>query len=455
MTSTLLFNAAILTADSDDNSFDGGWISFDGTQITGLGPQETCPPREGFDLAHDLTGHLVMPGIINAHTHTPMVLFRGHAEGQSLLTMEGWYNAIREPELSLVAEDIPPAVALSCAEMALSGTTTFCEQYFFADEIAEAVGDAGLKAVIAYGIVQLGDEERGAQELAAAGDFARRQRSADGRIIPWFGPHAPYVDNSEALLREEVALANELGCGMHLHMAAGPEDNEITQELYGTTATVALEKTGFFEGRVHAAHCLDLSDEDIEVFARAPAASVAHCASAAMRSGRPSICPVVPLREAGVTVALGTDNVAANNSYDMVAEMRMAGLVATYRQGEAQPVSARDLVRMATIEGAKALGIEDRTGSLEVGKAADVSVFDMRGAGWSETPDPAVTLVYSGSGRDLRHLWVDGEQIVRDRTLTRRPYEDIRAEYSATYKTFWDRVAQDKAARAEQEKASQ
>ncbi|WP_417258048.1 amidohydrolase family protein [Celeribacter sp.] len=455
MTSTLLFNAAILTADIDDNSFEGGWISFDGPQITGVGSQESCPPREGFDLVHDLTGHLVMPGIINAHTHTPMILFRGHAEGQSLLTMEGWYNAIREPELSLVAEDIPPAVALSCAEMALSGTTTFCEQYFFADEIAEAVGCAGLKAVIAYGIVQLGDEERGAQELAAAGDFARRQRSADGRIIPWFGPHAPYVDNSEALLREEVALANELGCGMHLHMAAGPEDNEITQELYGTTATVALEKTGFFEGRVHAAHCLDLSDDDIKVFARAPAASVAHCASAAMRSGRPSICPVVPLREAGVTVALGTDNVAANNSYDMVAEMRMAGLVATYRQGEAQPISARDLVRMATIEGAKALGIEDRTGSLEVGKAADIAAFDMRGTGWSETPDSAVTLVYSGSGRDLRHLWVDGEQIVRDRTLTRRPYEEIRSEYSATYKTFWDRVALDKAVRAEKEKASQ
>ncbi|MDO6458022.1 amidohydrolase [Celeribacter halophilus] len=455
MTSTLLFNAAILTADSDDSDFDSGWISFHGTQIAGMGPQETCPPREGFDHVHDLTGHLVMPGIINAHTHTPMILFRGHAEGQSLLTMKGWYNAIREPELSLVADDIPPAVALSCAEMALSGTTTFCEQYFFADEIARTVSEAGLKAVIAYGIVQLGDEERGAQELAAAGDFARRQRSADGRIIPWFGPHAPYVDNSEALLREEVALANELGCGMHLHMAAGPEDNEITQELYGTTATVALEKTGFFEGRVHAAHCLDLSDEDIEVFARAPVASVAHCASAAMRSGRPSICPVVPLRDAGVTVALGTDNVAANNSYDMVAEMRMAGLVATYRQGEAQPVSARDLVRMATIEGAKALGIEDSTGSLEVGKAADIAVFDMRGAGWSETPDPAVTLVYSGSGRDLRHLWVDGEQIVRDRTLTRRPYKEIRSEYTATYKTFWDRVAQDKAQRAKKEMASQ
>ena len=155
-----------------------------------------------------------------------MVLFRGRSEGQSLLTMEGWYNSIREPELSLESRDIGPAVALSCAEMALSGTTTFCDQYFFADEIAAAVRQAGIRAVIAYGIVQLGDKARGKEELARAKAFLEQQRSADGRIIPWFGPHAPYVDNSEDLLLDEVAIAREYGVGLHLHMAAGPEDNE-------------------------------------------------------------------------------------------------------------------------------------------------------------------------------------------------------------------------------------
>ena len=110
--------------------------------------------------------------------------------------------------------------------MALSGTTTFCDQYFFAEEIAAAAAKAGLRAVVAYGIVQLGDEARGAEELAKASAFVEGQRSADGRVIPWFGPHAPYVDNSEALLAEEVDVANRLGCGIHLHMACGPEDNE-------------------------------------------------------------------------------------------------------------------------------------------------------------------------------------------------------------------------------------
>jgi 5-methylthioadenosine/S-adenosylhomocysteine deaminase len=373
-----------------------------------------------------------------------MILFRGRAEGQSLLTMEGWYNAIREPELAMVGEDVGPAVALSCAEMLLSGTTLFCDQYFFADEIAAAVAAAGIRAVIAYGIVQLGDEARGAEDLRKATAFIDKQRSADGRIIPWFGPHAPYVDNSESLLRAEVEVAKSHGVGLHLHMAVGPEDNEDTLARYGLTATQALQRDGFFEGRIHAAHCLDLTPEDIAIFAAAPAASIAYCASAGLRSGREDMCPAVDLRAAGVTVALGTDNVAANNAYDMVSEMRVAGLVASHREGRAQPISSPELLRMATIEGAKALGLDHEVGSLEVGKSADVTVLDMRGAGYSETPDPAALLVYSGSGRDVRHVFVAGEQLVRDRKLMRRDFADIRSDYSRAYAIFWDRVAQAK-----------
>lgn len=442
MGSTLIHGATVLSVDAENRVFEGGFVAIHDGRISGVGPRDVTPNPSGFDEVFDLTGHLVMPGLVNAHTHSVMVLFRGRSEGQSLLTMEGWYNSIREPELSLIASDVGPAVALSCAEMALSGTTTFCDQYFFAEEIADAVKDAGLRAVIAYGIVQLGDERRGEEELAKATAFLAQQRSADGRIIPWFGPHAPYVDNTEALLVEEVAVANTYGVGLHLHMACGPEDNAETERRYGTTAAVALEKLGFFKGRIHAAHCIDLSDEDIAVFARAPHASVSYNASAGLRSGREGICRAVDLRAAGVTVALGTDNVAANNSYDMVSEMRVAGLVASHRERVAQPLSSRDLIRMATIEGAKALGLDHEIGSLEVGKAADIAAFDLRGAGYSETPDPETLLVYSGSGRDLRHLWVGGEQLVENRSLTRRPFGDIRQAYSATYADFWKRVQQ-------------
>lgn len=440
MSSFLLRDATILTVDPAGAVFTAGWISVADGRIVGVGPLSNVPDGRAFDEVISLPGHLVMPGLVNAHTHAAMVLFRGRSEGHSLLTMDGWYNTIREPELSLIASDIGPAVALSCAEMALSGTTTFCDQYFFADEIAAAASESGLRAVVAYGIVQLGDKARGDEELAKAAAFIERQRSSDGRVIPWFGPHAPYVDNSEDLLRAEVAMAVKYGVGMHLHMAAGPEDNAETIARYGLTATQALSRDGFFAGRVHAAHCLDLSDEDIAIFAAAPAASVSYNATAGLRSGREGICPAVKLREAGVVVALGTDNVAANNSYDMIAEMRVAGLVASHREGRAQPLSSRDLVRMATIDGARALGLDHEIGSLEVGKAADIIAIDMTGAGYSETPDIETVLVYSGSGRDVRHAWVAGEAIVRDRTLLRRGLADIRADYSITYKDFWSRV---------------
>ena len=352
MASSLFHGGTILTVDKSDTVLANGWISVRDGRITATGSQQSTPDADGFDEVFDLSGHLVMPGLVNAHTHSVMVLFRGRSEGQSLLTMDGWYNSIREPELSLVAEDIGPAVALSCAEMALSGTTTFCDQYFFAEEIADAVKASGLRAVIAYGIVQLGDAARGREELARAKAFLERQRSADGRVIPWFGPHAPYVDNTEELLLEEVAIAREHGSGLHLHMAAGPEDNAETLARYGLTATEALDRAGFFEGRVHAAHCLDLSEADIEIFAAHPSVSVAYCASAGLRSGRAGMCPAVTLRQKGVVVAIGTDNVAANNSYDMVSEMRVAGQVASQREGRAQPISSRELVRMATIDGA-------------------------------------------------------------------------------------------------------
>lgn len=438
MSSLIITDATILTVDAADRVFAGGWVGMDEGRIVGTGPAGTAPG--GFDAELSLPGHIVMPGLVNAHTHSPMVLFRGRSEGHSLLTMEGWYNTIREPELSLIASDIAPAVRLSCAEMLMSGTTTFCEQYFFADEIAGAVAGMGLRAVIAYGIVQLGDAARGAEELAAAGAFLARQRSADGRIIPWLGPHAPYVDNDESLLQAEVALAMVHGCGMHLHMACGPEDNAETMARYGLTATQALSRDGFFAGRVHAAHCLDLSPEDIAIFAAAPAASVAYCATAGLRSGRAGICPAVDLRRAGVTVALGTDNVAANNGYDMVAEMRIAGLAASHRERRAQPLSSRELVRMATIEGARALGLDHETGSIEAGKAADIIAIETTGAGYSETPDPETLLVYSGSGRDVRHVWVAGEQLVADCRLTRQDYRTIRSDYSETYRAFWARV---------------
>lgn len=440
---TVLRDADIFTADSEHRVLPGGWLAIAQGRIVDLGPSGTAPRAAGgsADRVVDLSGHAILPGLVNAHTHSPMILFRGRAESHSLLTMEGWWQAIREPELHLTAAEIEPAAAMSYAEMALAGTTLVADQYFFAAEVLAAAAASGLRSIIAYGIVELGDRDRGERELAAATTFVE-QAAATGneRLRGWIGPHAPFVDNSEALLRAEAAVAKEHGVGLHLHMAVGPEDNEQTLAAGGVTAAVALEAIGFFAARVLAAHCLDLTEADIAVFANASAAAVVQCPTAGLRSGRAAIAPVVRLREAGVKVAVGTDNMAANNSYDLFTEMKVAGLAAAHRERRAGALPADTLLRMATIEGATALGLGAETGSLEIGKAADLIAVDLRRLGYTPAPDLATLLVYSGSGRDVRHVLVAGEWIVRDGELTTVEPRCVRDGYRRAYDSFWDRV---------------
>ncbi|MDQ3696297.1 MAG: amidohydrolase family protein [Chloroflexota bacterium] len=438
---TLLRDADIFTADAEHRVLAGGWLAIADGRIVDLGPAGTAPRGAGSDAVVDLSGHALLPGLVNAHTHSPMILFRGRAEGHSLLTMDGWWRAIREPELHLIAADIQPAAALSYAEMALCGTTLVADQYFFAGEVYAAAHASGMRAVVAYGIVELGDEERGERELAAALAFVGHAgNDGNDRLQGWIGPHAPFVDNSESLLRAEAAAAKTHGVGLHLHMAVGPEDNEHTLASRGVTAAVALDQIGFFEARVLAAHCLDLVAADIAVFANAKHAAVVHCPTAGLRSGRPAITPVVDLLAAGVTVALGTDNAAANTSYDLFTEMKTAGLAASHREGRASALPAGTLLRMATINGAAALGLEAETGSLEIGKAADLIAVACRGPGYSAAPDLATLLVYSGSGHDVRHVLVAGEWIVKDNQLMGIDLQRLNDAYARAYRHFWDRV---------------
>jgi 5-methylthioadenosine/S-adenosylhomocysteine deaminase len=442
MSVILLSRATVLTINQSNTVYPGGWILIEGGKIAGVGAAGSEPQTGGTDQCHDLAGHFVLPGFVNAHTHSPMILFRGRAEGRNLLSMEGWYNTIRVPELSMLPEDIGPSTTLSCAEMLLSGTTTFADQYFYAKEVADAIHLSGMRAVVTYGIVQLGDEQRGVTELQNAIQFIEQLKSREGRVAGWLGPHAPFVDNSEALLVAEAQAAQKLGVGLHLHMAVGPEDNVYTLETRGVTAAVSLRDIGFLDSRVLVAHCLDLSAQDIRAFSTAPALAVAHCAAAGLRSGVRHICPVIDLQRANVTVALGTDNVANNNSYDLLTEAKVAGLAASHRQGEPQPLSPTTLLRMATIQGARALGLDATIGSLEVGKSADVIAIDGRGPGYSDVPDPASLLIYSGSGRDVRHTWVDGEQLVNDGQLVRQNFAMLRKDFERAHERYWTRVSE-------------
>jgi 5-methylthioadenosine/S-adenosylhomocysteine deaminase len=344
-------------------------------------------------------------------------------EGVSLFTMDGFLNTLRRYESFEDAAMASASTGVSCAEMIRTGTTCFADQYFYADRIFTEVDKAGLRAVIAYGIVELGDEKRRVQELANAGAFLKLCAKHQ-RIKGWVGPHAFFVDNSLDLILEEIELAKKYDAGFHIHFATSNEENDYCTEHFHCTAIEKMEELGILETPILAAHSITVSESDIARMAKYPFYPV-MAPSAAMRSGFPA-APVKAMKDAGVTVALGTDNVCNCNTYDMFSEMGTAGKLIIYREQDVNAVSARELVSMATREGAKALGMEKETGSLEKGKKADLIALDLSDIGWAPFcgQDYYTQLVYSVSGYSVTHSMVDGNWLMKDRKLLTIDYSD-------------------------------
>ena len=396
---THLHNAGILIENGAIVAV-GSWREFEGTttQVVELGPR------------------LVMPGLINAHTHTPMTLFRGLAEGYSLLTMEGWYNGIRLWELAMTREMVPPAVLVSCAEMIRTGTTCFNDQYFYMDHIVPAVKQSGMRAALGYGIVEVGDAQAQDWAIQEADAFLGSLRD-EPLLNGWVGPHAFFVDNSVETIQKELALADRHNTGFHIHLSTIGEEDEFCLEHYGKTAVQKMAEIGVFEFPVIAAHCLSIPAQDFPALAAAPFTALI-APSSCMRAGKPA-APLKAMLEAGVAVALGTDNVTANNSYDMFKEMQVLGKLMSYREGVPNPISSQKIVEMATIDGARALGLQEQIGSLEAGKRADLIALDLDEVGWSPrgAQDIYTALVYGINGLYVTDTMVDGRWLMRDRAL--------------------------------------
>jgi 5-methylthioadenosine/S-adenosylhomocysteine deaminase len=368
-----------------------------------------------------------MPGLVNAHTHSPMVLFRGLAEGHSLLTFEGWFQAIRSWEFVLEPEWIAPAVTVSCAEMIRTGTTCFADQYFHMDRILPAVRASGLRAALAYGIVELGDPAAREPELSAAQAFLESV-AGDARLAGWIGPHAFFVDNGPETIAAELDLADRYETGLHIHLATSGEEDRYCLQHFGHSAVAEMERLGVLRRRVLAAHCLTIPEADLPTLASNPFTAVL-CPSACMRSGA-AAPPLTELRSAGVHLALGSDNVANNNSYDLFEEMRTLAKLAAFSQRRPAALPAEDVLRMATLGGAAALGLEDQIGSLEPGKSADLIALDLTQIGWAPTAsqDPYSALVYSAGGMHVTDVMVAGRWLYRQGTWTTVDYPAAVAE---------------------------
>jgi 5-methylthioadenosine/S-adenosylhomocysteine deaminase len=435
MSTTLLYGSKVLCLGQADRIFDRGYVLVEDERIAAVGDVADLPANRAYDERIDCTGRLIMPGLVNAHTHTPMTLFRGLAEGVSLLTLDGWYNTIRTLELVMTPDMVPAAVEVACAEMIRTGTTTFADQYFFMDQVIPVAVRSGLRGALAYGVVELGDPVARERELARVDAFLEAMGSlGDGRLQGWVGPHAFFVDNSIETMEAERLLAQKYQTGLHIHLSTASEEDDFCQQRYGVSAVARMAELGILEQRVLAAHSITIPPEDWPLLAQKPFTAVI-AASACMRAGAEA-APVVGMRAAGINLAIGTDNVCNNNDYDLFLEMRTLAKLASFREKRPGALPARDVLDMATAGGAKALGLADEIGDLTPGKRADLIVLDMTGIGWTPfgANDPFTALVYSVNGLQVTHTMVNGQWLLWDRAWTtldyagavRRQAEDVR-----------------------------
>ena len=432
MTTTLLRDGMIVCLGHKDTIYDKGYILVEDDRIVEIGDVGELPENQSADHMIDCAGRLLMPGLVNAHTHTPMTLFRGLAEGVSLLTLEGWLTAIRSLEEVMTPDMVPPAVEIACAEMIRTGTTTFADQYFFMDQIIPTVEKSGMRAVLAYGVVELGDPVARERELnnleAFLEDVGNR---GDGRLKGWLGPHAFFVDNSIEMMQAERRIAQKFQTGMHIHISTTGEEDRFTQAKFGLSAAEKMREMNMFDVPIIAAHAITIPESDWELLAEQNFTAI-MAASACMRAGADA-APVVGMRKAGIKVAIGTDNVCNNNDYDLFLEMRTLAKLASFREKIPGVLPARDVLDMAARVGAEALGLGDDIGELAVGKKADIILLDHQGIGWSpfHAKDPFTPLVYSINGSHVTDVMVDGRWLLRDQGWMTLDYQSAVRQQNA------------------------
>lgn len=367
-------------------------------------------PREGSAVTHDYSGYALMPGLVNGHTHSAMTLQRGISDDEGFMP---WLAAVQGVEQGLTRDDIVAGLELAMLEMIETGTTTFADMYHWDAGLLERVREAGMRVLAAPavstaesvafpGVSPLTGAEVLDETEAMAAQFAD-----DPQIKLAYGPHAPYTCSPE-LLQDIAARSQRTGIPIHIHVSESRAEVEQITQQYGRTPAAHLDSLGFFEARVLAAHCVHLTDDEIEVFART-GTGASHNPVSNLKLG----CGVARLPEmigAGVNLTIGTDSVASNNSLDLFQELKLATILHRGVHHDASVVSASQVLELATRQGAATVGFPD-TGSLEVGKLADVIALDLGGTSALPRGSLASHVTFSASGADVRHVFIGGRHV--------------------------------------------
>jgi len=391
-----------------------GFIAIKNGQITHVGKKSRASLSIEATKTIDGKGKVALPGLINCHTHAAMTLFRGVAEDKPL---DEWLRKTIWPlEAKLKIPDIYDGALLGCLEMIKNGTTCFADMYFHEEIVAKAVEKAGLRGVLAPGIIEAGDPHRGEKMLKDAIEVAKGyQGYAGGRVTTRLGPHSLY-SCSPNLLRRVHEAALSLGAGVHIHLAESFDTAKALKARYGSGEVELLEHIGFLNDlSLLAAHCIQLSEGEMRLLVRRGVkVSYNPVANMKLGMGAPKINELLRL---GVTVGIGTDGPASNNTLDMFESMKIAALLQKILYRDPTVLPAETILKMATINGTRALGLEKSIGSLEVGKRADVILVDFEKPHLTPKHDLYANLVYSTHGSDVDTVIVDGNVLMEKREV--------------------------------------
>ncbi len=417
----LIHGGFVITMDTNDTLYEEGSVAIGNGKIIAVGEKDKLSDLYRAKTELEAPGCVIMPGLVNVHTHAPMTIFRGLADDLPLMT---WLNEhIFPAEKKINREIVFKGTLLACAEMILGGTTTFVDMYLFADQVALAARKSGMRAVIGEVLYDFPSPNYGAPDKGLVfTENLIKQWSGDELISVAVEPHAVYTCSPELLIK-----SHELACRYDtpyiIHLSENEDEVRQVKERFGKTPVQHVKDLGLLNARFLGIHCVRLTEEDIDVLA-AHDAKVAHNPESNMKlvSG---ICPVPKLLERGIVVGLGTDGCASNNDLDMWGEMDTCAKLHKVATGDPTVLPAKQVVRMATIEGARAIGMEQSIGSLEPGKKADLIVVDFNRAHLTPLYNVYSHLVYAASSNDVIISVINGRVVMQDRSIKTVELEQV------------------------------
>ncbi len=427
----LVTNGTVLTLDSCETLIEDGAVAVTGDSIADIGPASKFSACE-VKTRIDANSGIIMPGLINTHTHAAMTCFRGLADDMDLMT---WLNDYIFPaEAKLTNEKVYCGAMLACAEMILSGTTCFADMYLFEDAVAEAAKNAGMRAVVGEVLYDFPSPNYGTIENGFSYTSDLMVKWNDEPLITVaVEPHSPYLCAPDLLERAE-AIAAKNNAPLIIHLAETISETDKIRSVYGKSPVAHLSNIGVLSPRLVACHCVVLSDEDISLL-REKDVKVSHNPESNMKLAA-GIAPVPRLLDAGVCVGLGTDGCTSNNNLDMFAEMDTAAKIHKVNCLDPTVMDAKTVVRMATIESARVLGLDQTTGSLEIGKKADLIVVDTQKPHMTPMYNIYSHLVYAAGGNDVSTVVINGRQVMQDSRLVSMDLEKVMADVNRIAETI-------------------